>query len=324
LIRLTPKGARSVLPDPNSEKPDLYPSLVLQDVEVNALGRGWATATYKPQPDPRLDVQPVNQPLMLWLDGDNYTAVPSDIIPANSQASRPNYGGPIAFSPDGAHAWLGANTGESQFISLTELHEPWLHDAPVAAAPLPGAGHCFAEVSYCLRGVFATYWDSRGGLNSMGFPITPEVEETINGQKYTVQYTQRARMEYHPEHQGTPYVVLLGLLGNTLADPRQNEEPFLPASASPTANFQWFSQTRHSVGPPFSTYWTSNGGLPVFGYPRSEAFNESNQADSKTYLVQYFERNRIEFHPENRGTQYEFLLGLLGVEQFKATYGYTP
>jgi hypothetical protein len=28
--------------------------------------------------------------------------------------------------------------------------------------------------------------------------------------------------------------------------------------------------------------------------------------------VQYFERNRFEFHPENRGTRYEVLLGLLG------------
>lgn len=28
--------------------------------------------------------------------------------------------------------------------------------------------------------------------------------------------------------------------------------------------------------------------------------------------MQYFERNRFEYHPENAGTQYEVLLGLLG------------
>jgi len=28
-----------------------------------------------------------------------------------------------------------------------------------------------------------------------------------------VQYFERARFEYHPENAGTPYVVLLGLLG---------------------------------------------------------------------------------------------------------------
>jgi len=40
--------------------------------------------------------------------------------------------------------------------------------------------------------------------------------------------------------------------------------------------------------------------------------------------VQYFERNRLEYHPENQGTKFEYLLGLLGAEQFKQTYGYVP
>ena len=96
----------------------------------------------------------------------------------------------------------------------------------------------------------------------------------------------------------------------------------MPASAAPGT--EWFEATRHNVGPPFLEYWQSTGGLRVYGLPRSEAFEEVNQADGKTYTVQYFERNRIEHHPEHGGTKYEFLLGLLGVEQFKATYGYTP
>ena len=28
-----------------------------------------------------------------------------------------------------------------------------------------------------------------------------------------MQYFERARLEYHPEHQGTEFVVLLGLMG---------------------------------------------------------------------------------------------------------------
>jgi len=31
--------------------------------------------------------------------------------------------------------------------------------------------------------------------------------------------------------------------------------------------------------------------------------------------VQYFERNRFEYHPENEGTRYNVLLGLLGRQQ---------
>jgi hypothetical protein len=30
----------------------------------------------------------------------------------------------------------------------------------------------------------------------------------------TIQYFERARFEYHPENTGTPYDVLLGLLGS--------------------------------------------------------------------------------------------------------------
>ena len=326
LVRLTPNGARQVLPNLQSEKPDIYPGLVVQEAAVNGVGRGWATATYKPQLLPGSDKEPKNQPLLFRLDGDNFTPVTSTLVPANSQATEPNYGGPIAFTPDGAHSWLAASSGESAFIGLAELREPWMHDSPPAAAPLPGAGLCFDEVQYCLRGVFASYWDAKGGLYNMGFPITPEVEENINGTKYVVQYTQRARMEYHPENEGTPYVVLLGLLGNTLADPRQNEPAFVPRppSATPAAGTIWFRETGHNLGSPFLNYWNANGGLQVFGYPRSEAFDERNQADENVYNVQYFERNRIEYHPENKATKFEFLLGLLGTEQFKATYGYVP
>jgi glucose/arabinose dehydrogenase len=46
----------------------------------------------------------------------------------------------------------------------------------------------------------------------------------------------------------------------------------------------------------------------------SEEFEEKNPTDGKTYIVQYFERNRFEYHPENKGTPYEVLLGLLGTQ----------
>jgi hypothetical protein len=209
-------------------------------------------------------------------------------------------------------------------MSITQLREPWPHEQPPAADPLQGPGLCFAEALYCLRGPFARFWLANGGLDVLGFPITPEVSERLGGTDYVVQYTQRARLEYHPENAGKPSEVLLGLLGNSLADPRANEAPFQPKPASAAPGTEWFPETQHNVGPPILTYWQSNGGIPVFGLPRSEAFEEVNQADGKTYRVQYFERNRIEHHPEHAGTKYEFLLGLLGVEQFKATFGYTP
>ncbi len=298
--------------------------LYLDDAAVDGLGRGWASGSVG---QVRL-INGVNtevyQAVLFRLQGASITEVPLDDI-ATTQGSTPPFIGPLAISPDGAHSWMGSSGADfgKLLLALLQLREPWAHPTPAQAAPLPGAGRCFAEVPYCLRGVFAAFWTKNGGLDQFGYPVTPEVQETQGGKTYTVQYTERARFEYHPENK-PPYDVLLGLLGNTLVEPRLSEAPFQakPASATPAA--QWFKETQHNVGPPFLAYWQEHGGLPVFGLPRSEAFEERNAADGKVYRVQYFERNRLEYHPENVGTKFEMLLGLLGVEQFGTTYGYTP
>jgi len=63
----------------------------------------------------------------------------------------------------------------------------------------------------------------------------------------------------------------------------------------------------------FFQYWQQNGGLRQFGYPISEPVLEQSPTDGKTYMVQYTERARFEFHPEYSGTSAEVLLGLLGL-----------
>jgi hypothetical protein len=295
----------------------------LLPLAVDPFGRGWALGWKElgqvVQPG-AIEVQA--DTVAVRLDGDSATPVdpasafllPDDVIPRA-----------LGMTPGGGQTWAGASTGVG-FGRLISFREPWLapERGPAGAAPLPGAGRCFAEVPYCLRGAFLRFWEQNGGLDVLGLPITTEVVETFGDTELRVQYTERARLEEHPEFKGTPNEVLLGLLGNSLADPRANEAPFQPKPASAAPGTEWFEATRHNVGAPFLQYWRSTGGLRVYGLPRSEAFEEVNQADDKTYRVQYFERNRIEHHPEHAGTKYEFLLGLLGVEQFKATYGYTP
>jgi hypothetical protein len=61
----------------------------------------------------------------------------------------------------------------------------------------------------------------------------------------------------------------------------------------------------------FREFWEQNGGLAVFGYPITPARNEPNRDTGKTYLTQWFERNRFELHPENT-PPYDVLLGRLG------------
>ncbi len=93
-------------------------------------------------------------------------------------------------------------------------------EAPFAPVPDPHQPSVtlFAPTGHTLRGPFATYWALHGGLALYGYPISEEFSEVrpTDGHSYTVQYFERNRFELHPEHAGTPYEVLLGLLGNTL------------------------------------------------------------------------------------------------------------
>src|SRR6185312_14455832 len=55
-------------------------------------------------------------------------------------------------------------------------------------------------------------------------------------------------------------------------------------------------------------------------YAITDAFYEQSPTNGQTYLVQYFERARFEYHPENANSPYVVLLWLLGREQFLAKY----
>jgi hypothetical protein len=190
---------------------------------------------------------------------------------------------------------------------------------PVPNPNQPGVAF-FPETGHTLRGTFLRYWQQNGGLTRFGYPLTEEFAEvnSTDGRTYTVQYFERARFEYHPELAGTQYEVLLGLLGHWVTEDRKDEVEFWPVGPSERPGAIYFPETRHNMAPEFVEYWRRNGGLAIYGYPISEPFFEVNAADGRQYLVQYFERNRFEYHPELAGTQYEVLLGLLGSEYLKA------
>ncbi|MBX6341072.1 MAG: L,D-transpeptidase, partial [Thermomicrobiaceae bacterium] len=74
----------------------------------------------------------------------------------------------------------------------------------------------FPQTGHFLSYGFKSYWLKYGGLAIFGYPISEEFKE--NG--LTVQYFERARFEWHPEHRGTRYEVQLGLLGTQIATAR--------------------------------------------------------------------------------------------------------
>jgi hypothetical protein len=65
----------------------------------------------------------------------------------------------------------------------------------------------------------------------------------------------------------------------------------------------------------FLNYWRANGGTNDFGYPITGAAPDARYKDAKgnPLIVQWFERARFEYHPEN-ADPYKVLLGLVGKE----------
>jgi hypothetical protein len=193
-------------------------------------------------------------------------------------------------------------------------------EAPFARIENPGGGLTyFAQTGHTLGDdsdggrAIAAAWDRLGGLAQFGYPISQPFTEsnTDDGKQYLVQYFERQRFEYHPEN-APPNDVLLGLLGTYMVQGRVDGAFARIAGINPGPDLTYFEPVGHSLGGSFLSYWSRYGGLPIFGYPLSEPFEEVSATDGKTYLVQYFERARFEYHPEFAGTPNEVLLGLLG------------
>jgi peptide/nickel transport system substrate-binding protein len=214
----------------------------------------------------------------------------------------------------------------------------------MAIAVLPAGVHSAAAQGnsrkigdFDVAGRFLEVWSAQGNDQSNtyvnGLPITSRRAEisTEDGKTYDTQWFERAKYEAHPENKA-PYDVLLGRLGANFVEGRGSidgqtgkvrnpaDAAFVgidkPADANGTSK-AWFQETKHSVSGKIKEYWDKYGGLQQFGFPLSEAFNEVS-TDGKTYSTQYFERAKFEVHPE-KADPYAVELGLLGVQQYKAT-----
>lgn len=166
----------------------------------------------------------------------------------------------------------------------------------------------FSQTGHSLGGDFLTTWQANGGLMTYGYPITEPIEQD----GMTVQYFERARLEEHPDAAGTRWAVQATLLGTWAAQSMLNQPAFKPLPADtivvPDPSRIFFPETGHWLSNGFKDYWEQHGGLYVYGYPISEEFQQNG------FTVQYFQRARFEYHPENQGTPYAVLLGRLGVE----------
>jgi hypothetical protein len=160
--------------------------------------------------------------------------------------------------------------------------------------------------TYAIAPIFRDYYDRNGGLPIFGYPISDLME--VNGR--TVQWFQRARLEHwtDPGYAGTPYEVQGGRIGVEYIGNRTfpKQAPFI---STPTNRY--FAETGYGVRGAFLQFWEQHGGLAIFGYPISNEVQEMLD-DGKVHTVQYFERARMEMHPELANTPYAVQLGLIG------------
>ena len=180
---------------------------------------------------------------------------------------------------------------------------------------VPQSGHTIAEP-------FWSFWSTAvDPVRTFGFPISePFIERSFTDPNtvYRVQYFERAILEEQPaplSANAARPVIVGRLLGTEMVRDRQNEPPFQPVER-PAEDPSFDTVTRHTIvdqPAPFRQFFDRNGGITAFGRPLSEQFEERNAATGMTYWVQYFERQRMEWHPENPPAD-EVQLGLLGTE----------
>lgn len=85
----------------------------------------------------------------------------------------------------------------------------------------------FPQTGHSVKEAFLRYWQGQGGLAAFGYPISEELPEIspADGKVYTVQYFERARMEWHPSDGGTTDEVQLGLIGKQALEMRSSALP---------------------------------------------------------------------------------------------------
>ena len=192
---------------------------------------------------------------------------------------------------------------------------------------------CFAETGQCIDGQIRIFWESQGGISIFGFPIAAATTTTVDGRTVVSQLFERQRIEYHANNLA-PYDMLLGRVGADTLTAQGRDWRTFPQSGS-LPNCRYFATTNQSVCGAILQHWLSTGiefdGKPGFsdaerlalnGIPLSGLVGET-LSDGRQYQVQWFERTRIELHPEN-SSPYNVLNGLLGSASIATNQSTSP
>jgi outer membrane protein assembly factor BamB len=207
--------------------------------------------------------------------------------------------------------------GDLYAVSVTTGAIGWHYHAgatytvPAAETPedmpvdLAIKGRYFATTGHDLSGAFLAFWDRYGGMPIFGYPITEPYSQ--NGQ--TVQFTERFGL-----------VLKNGVVSTLPLGSAYTTGRTVPQSAPPVGSTgKYFASTGQSLSGRFLAYWQAHHGDRLLGAPISGVVYEGNgDGSGHRYQMQWFQRGRLEYHPENGHTPYEMQIGLLGTQTLQA------
>ncbi|MEK6588194.1 MAG: hypothetical protein AABY97_05070 [Chloroflexota bacterium] len=177
---------------------------------------------------------------------------------------------------------------------------------PAGAAFAQIDGRYYSETGHSLDEFFEPFYDTHGGSEVLGFPITESFVDPYSG--FLVQYFENARLELAADPQAEELKVRVADLGVLLG----GWDLPLPANRFPigrSPGCRYYAQSGHQVCHSFLDFYEARGGPAVFGYPITEFRIENGR------MVQYFQDLRLDWYPEAEEGDY-IRVGPLGRAHF--------
>lgn len=166
----------------------------------------------------------------------------------------------------------------------------------------------FEESGHNVGGIFLSFFEKKGGVETFGLPITEAFEERGEIQQCFERVCLRRIVQQSREQ------VEIIPLGVVLTKGVTDHPAFAPSPPASRGAALYFPATGHNLSYQFRSFWETQGGHPRFGSPISEAFIERDKQTGQTRTVQYFERARLEYRLIAPGVQSLVQVGMLGRE----------
>jgi hypothetical protein len=174
---------------------------------------------------------------------------------------------------------------------------------PLERASDLGAGYTFiSQTGHNMPDVIAKYWNAKGGVPSLGYPLSELFVRKANGEQHVYQYFERVLVEYAPDSNS----VTLAPLGSWVGE---IDGPYKTVAAfDSTIKKRYVAATGHSIAGGILQWYAANGDSDMFGAPISEEAPYTTD-DGRNVTAQLFERARIEMDANGNVT-----LSRLGAE----------